>query len=361
MRGRGFAGLVAVTVLVAALAALTLERDEPEPEAGQLLFADLLAAVNDVERVAVTSAGETFVLARAADGTWSAPSRGGYPVQGDKIHNLIVGTAGLTRLQPKTGKPERFAELGLRDPGEKDSRAVGFVLFGGGDSRLAELIVGERRPAKGDPTRTEYFVRVPGEDRSWLVVGTLPADADAVEQWLEPRIVALAGSRIARVRITHPDGETVTASKATPTATEFRYEELPQGAELDGLWRINDVGRLLTDLTLDDVKPASDVARAADAVEVVTETYDGLRVRMHVQGTKEAPAVFLEAEFDPALVRAVEGDAAPEGLLAEDAVRAEVDALNERWAPWAYVVPGYKYDYARRRAETMIKQPKPAS
>jgi hypothetical protein len=127
------------------------------------------------------------------------------------------------------------------------------------------------------------------------------------------------------------------------------------------LWRINDIGRILTDLVLDDVKAAGDVARSDDAVEVVTETYDGLRVRMHVQGTKESPEVFLEAEFDQALVRGLTGDAAPEGLLSEDDVRAEVKMFNERWGPWAYVVPAYKYDYARRRMEGMIKKPKPAS
>jgi hypothetical protein len=191
LRGKGFLGLVVVTAAVVAVAALTLERDEPVPEAGQLLFPDLLAAVNQVERVDVTGGGETFTLARSADGVWSAPSRSDYPVQGDKIHNLIVGAAGLTRLQPKTGKPERFAELGLRDPGEKDSRAVGFALHGSGGATLAHIIVGERRPAKGDPTRTEYFVRIPTEDRSWLVLGTLPQDSDEVQEWLQKLIVSI--------------------------------------------------------------------------------------------------------------------------------------------------------------------------
>lgn len=361
LRGKGFLVLLAATALVAVGAAFTLKREAPVPEAGTLVFPGLLERLNDVVRVDVTSAGETFTLQRAAGG-WVAPGRSGYRLEGDKVHNLMVGAAGLTRLQPKTAKPERFAELGLRDPADKESRAVRFVLMDASDQSIASLIVGERRPAKGDATRTEYYVRLPAEERSWLVLGTLPEAAGETVDWLDRQVIRLGGPRIARVRVTHPDGEVVTAERAAPGAEDFSYAELPEGAELDGLWRINDLGRVLTDLDLDEVKAAATAITTVPEIEVVTETYDGLRVRMLVTGDKEQPLARLSAEFDEALVHDVAGASPPVDVKTPEQVRQEVETLNARWKGWVYVLPGFKFDYVTRRQADMIKQPeaKPA-
>ena len=356
LRGKGFLALLAVTALVAVGAAFTLKREVPVPEAGALVFPGLLERVNEVVRVDVTSAGETFTLQRAASG-WVAPGRAGYRLDGDKVHNLVVGAAGLTRLQPKTARPERFAELGLRDPADEDSRAVGLQLMDAGGQGIAAIIVGERRPAKGDPTRTEYYVRVPGEERSWLVLGTLPDEAGEMVDWLDRRVVRLDEPRIARVRVTHPDGEVVTAQRALPGAGDFSYAELPEGAELDGVWRINDLGRVLTDLELDEVKVTETAGETAPGLEVVSETFDGLRVRMQVTGSKQEPLARLSAEFDDALVHDFADATPPPDLKSAEEVRREVETLNARWSDWVYVLPGFKYDYVSRRQADMIKKP----
>lgn len=356
LRGKGFLALLVVTGLVAAGAALTLKRDAPVPEAGTLVFPGLLERVNDVARVKVTSGGETFTLERTAGG-WVAMERAGYPLEGDKVYNLVVGAAGLSRLQPKTAKPERFAELGLRDPTEQDSRAVGFDLLDAAGESIAGIIVGERRPAKGDPTRAEYFVRVPGEERSWLVLGTLPDAAGGMVDWLKRLVVRVSGPRIARVRVTHHDGDVVTAQRRSPGDGDFGYVELPEGAELDGLWRINDIGRLLTDLELDEVKAADAVGETTPVAQVVTETYDGLRIRMLVSGSKNEPLARLSAEFDESLVQDFAGATPPADVKTPEEVRQEVEDLNARWKGWVYVLPGFKYDYVTRRQGDMIKKP----
>jgi hypothetical protein len=227
----------------------------------------------------------------------------------------------------------------------------------GAGQSIAQIIVGEHRPAKGDPTRTEYFVRVPDEERSWLVLGTLPDAAGEVVDWLERLVVRVSGPRIARVRVTHQDGELVTAERRSPGDEDFGYAELPEGAELDGLWRINDIGRLLTDLELDEVKAADAVDETTPVAQVVTETYDGLRVRMLVWGSKTEPLARLSAEFDGSLVQDFAGETPPADLKTPEEVRQEVENLNARWKDWVYVLPGYKYDYVTRRQDDMIKKP----
>ena len=355
MRGKGFLALIAVTLAVLAGAMLLVKRDLSQaPEVGALLFPGLLARVNDVVQVDVRAGAGTFRLERKGN-TWVAPGRSDYPLSGDKVHNLVVGAAGLERLEPKTGDPARFAELGLRDPGEPDARSVEFQLRAGGDEVLAQFIVGERRPAKGDPNRTEYFVRVAGEERSWLVRGTLPGDVDDLVGWLERRIAAISGDRIARVQVTHPDGETVSAVRDAPGTGDFRYLQLAEGAELTGAWAINDIGRVLADLSLEEVQPAAQAGAGEGALAVLSETFDGLRVIMRAWRDGERTLATLRAEFDEALVTGGGGDKPPAGLLAAAEVREEAARLDARWQPWVFELPRYKGDYLHRRQKDLLK------
>lgn len=357
MRGRGFLVLAVVTVAVVAGALLVTKREPSQaPEVGALLFPALLARVNDVVQVDVRAGEGAFRLERKGQ-AWVAPGRGDYRLDGDKVHNLVVGAAGLQRLEPKTSDPARFAELGLQDPDQPDARSVEFQLRAGGDEVLAQVIVGERRAAKGDANRTEYFVRVPGEERSWLVRGTLPADADNLVDWLDRRIATISGARIARVQVTHADGETVSAVRDAPGGGDFGYQQLPDGAELTGVWAINDIGRVLTDLSLEEVQPATQASPGDGALEAVSETFDGLRVRLRAWRDGERTLATLGAEFDEALVRKSADDKPGEGLLPAAEVREEAARLDARWQPWVFELPRYKGDYLRRRQADLVKAP----
>ena len=367
MRGKGFLALIMLTAVVVLGVSRTLQDETTAPQGGQLMFGDLLARVNDVVRVDVTSAGKTFKLLRADKGAWVMPSKNDFPVESSMVNRLLLGMANLERLQPKTGKAERFVELGLRDPAMEESNAVGFSLLDSAGSTVANVIVGNARPAKGDATREEFFVRVPGEANSWLVIGTLPASAGDVFDWLQSRILAISHSRIARSRMTHADGEVVTVARETPEG-EFAFAELPQGERAAEAWRINDIGNLFVDLNLNDVRLSEELPADATQIAFESETFDGLRVRMKVFDTGPEPLVQLRAEFDESLVVPTEADAAKQAASTERAsaekasaekVRAEVAELNERWSRWVYTVSKFKGDTVRRRQKDLIREPEP--
>ena len=349
LRGKGFLVLVVVTALAVVGAMYSLERKAPQPQVGELLFPELLDAVNDVTEVVVTSAGQSFSLRREGN-RWVAPDRGGYPLEPDKVHKLLVGTAGLERLEPKTSDPARFEELGLRDPTDEESRAVRFELRG---AKPVSLIVGERRPAKGDPSRTEYFVRVPGEVRSWLVRGSLPHDAGEVVDWLDKRIARIDAGRIQRVRVQHSDGEVVTALRKPEGETGYRYAELPEGQTVRDPWKVNDLGRLVTDLSLDEVRPAGNGSPDAPAVTVTADTVDGLRIVLALHEEGEAAWATLSASWEASVAEEFR-ELRPEGAPDADAVRTEAAELDARWKPWAYRLPGFKADTARYRRADLL-------
>ncbi|MFT5172666.1 MAG: hypothetical protein ACI8W7_000832 [Gammaproteobacteria bacterium] len=357
MRGKGFVVLIVLTVAVVLGASMALRDKQPKvSQSGQLMLEGLLAKVNEVVGIDINSASGKFKLERDAAGAWVIPAREGFPVAADKVHKLLVGMANLQRLQAKTNKPERYAELGLDDPSNKDSRAVAISLLDGAGNSLASLLVGDERPAKGDATRNEFFVRIPGEARTWQVIGSLAGDAGTVDDWWVTRIAAINDVRIARAIITHADGEVVSVERKVPSTESFVFVQLPVGEKPAEVWRINDIGRLFVDLLLNEVKLAKDLPTDAKQIEFVTETFDGLRVHMRVYDTGHEPLAVLKAEFDESLVVPPSQDSKAEPVNV-DKVRDEVKTLNERWSRWAYTISRFKGDTVRRRQKDLIREP----
>lgn len=411
--------LAALTVLAVAAAFYTGKPSGAIPRSGELLLPDLLAEVNEASAIAALRKGERYTLERR-DGRWVVRDKGGYPADQGKVRQLLLGLAQLRRIEPKTAKPERYVKLGLADPEKKDSEALRVTVTGKGGATLADLIVGKRRFGKGDPDLSEFFVRQPDDPQSWLVEGKLPSARD-LGDWLDQQIAAIDHARIRAVRVTHPDGEVVEVRRGRDDP-DYRLAAVPPDQEVDGDWKVNDIGRALEDLRLDDVLGADEAgfAKAEPWVTLELTTYDGLRVTMRTARDGKRTLARLEAAFDPALVepaaekaaagagesggkanaqpgeagakpsagsaeqagQEAAGSGAPSGeektaKAGEDkgekeageqpdhspeAVRKEAAELNARWSGWVYVLPSYKADYlAKRRADLLKPREKKAA
>ena len=360
---RSFVILCAVTVLVS-IAAIAVDKDSNAiPGSGELLFPELLSDINEIEKIEGASAGERFTLRRGPGG-WIAPDKSGYPANADKVHQLLIGAAGLERVEPKTKKAALYPKLGLEDLGRESSRAVSFTLEAAGDSTLASLIVGNSAPAKGDPDASAIYVRLPGDPQSWLVKGKLPKEG-ALLDWLDRKILDLERARSREVRVLHEDGEVVVVSKNSPADKDFSLADLPPGKQIDARWSINDIGRSLTDLDLEDVRPRDTLAADMRPEFTVTmRTFDGLVVVMDVFKEDKEALGLLKASFE-AVGRSPDGQIpgpenedgskSPPGLLTPDEVRAEAAKLNARLSNWVYVLPGFKFDHLAKKPADLVK------
>jgi hypothetical protein len=201
MTPRSFTILCAVTVLVS-VAAISVDEDSSAiPGNGELLFPELLSGINEIEKIEGASAGERFTLRRGPGG-WIVPDKFGYPANADKVHKLLVGAAGLKRVEPKTKKETLYPKLGLEDLSIESSRAVSFTFEAADESTPASLIVGNSAPAKGDPEASAIYVRLPGDPQSWLVEGKLPKDGTLLD-WLDRKILDIERARSREVRVRH--------------------------------------------------------------------------------------------------------------------------------------------------------------
>lgn len=351
---RTFSVLCLVTLCVVIAAALVSKGSDAIPGGGKPLFPDLISRLNQIQEVHVENSSQRFVLKRG-DGGWTAPEKSGYPADGDKIHKLLLGTAGLSRVEPKTSDPARYPRLGLVDPGVENSPAQGYRLQSDTDSTVASLIVGNSAPAKGDPDLSEFYVRLPGEPRAWLVEGKLPR-GDTLVDWLDRAVAEIDRTRVRESVVRHASGEVVSVARESPGNDDFRLEDAPPSKTVDGQWKLNDIGRLFSNLELEDVRALEEAPIQGEPDYVVTmRTFDGLLVRMEVFRRGDETLGALIAEFNPQQAETGAARELTASLLSADEVRAQADKLNARWARWAYVLPGFKVDALARTQSELLK------
>ena len=370
MRGARTVPILAVATLIAVGAVLFVERESDTVEsADEVVFPVLLGQVNSVIRVRVTGDEGVFTLARDDD-TWVVEERERYPADPDRVHRLLLGAAGMKRVEPKTSNPELYPKLWLEDPSGKDAKSVRFVLEDVSGTELANWVLGDRRPSKADASRTELYIRVAGDPSAWLVEGSVPGGRKIID-WLDRAVTRIDRERLRAVEVVHADGAIVAVNKPAPADDDFVLRDMPVDREVDSQYRINDIGRLLEDLRFEDVAPSSvlDFAGSLDK-RVQVSTFDGLRIHLDTVMHDGDAWVQLRAEVDEELVEAAGDDSAapddeagagskdddPPGMLRplED-VRVEVGRLNARWKGWAYELPSFKRDYIAKRMDELTR------
>ncbi len=354
MRGPRMLVVLGALTLVFALAAFFL-RQQPAavPQQGQALFPDLLARINDTAHIAVTSRDSGLTLERR-DGHWVVVEKHAYRADREKVQRLLLGTAQLRRIEPKTQDPERYAEIGVQDIDAKDAKSIKISLKDEAGKILAEYLLGESRAAKADPAASEYFVRLAGDPQSWLVEGKVPADSSAVS-WLEREILKIDRKRVREVRVHHADGYALVVRRPSPQAEDYELVGLPKGKRIDYPYAVNSIGDTLADLSLDDVRPAAELAFKGARLRVTLVTFDGLRVVMESFKQNGSNLARLQAAFDPPSADADKpATEAMAGLKKPEAVKEEAAMLNARWREWVYVIPQYRVDALAKKMPDLI-------
>ena len=365
MRGRTLVMLgVATAVIVLAAIVVRQQTTIAVPQQGGALFPKLLTRINDVTEVKGTSAQGSYTLL-LHDGRWVVKEREAYPADTSKVRQLLFGLAQLQRVEPKTSNPELYDKIGVQDVSAKGADSLQIKLSDAKGETLAELIVGKDQLSKADLSKREYFVRLPGDPQSWLVEGKFPQDKPP-SNWLQKNILRVDARRLREVRVTHADGQRVTVRRKDPSAEDYELVGLPKGAEIESQYAVNSIADTLTNLSLDDVRPAAAVDFSKKgALSAELATFDGLRVNMQAIKDGNNDLAHFTASFDPSLVEkadspkqegaATANEKKKNPLKQADEVKKEVAELNARWHDWAYVVPGYRVNTLAKKESELIK------
>lgn len=379
-----------VTVLAAALVVLgavaLIAQYDPQPPApgGGLLLPDLGGGLDQVTRVSVVGAGSAPVatLERGEDGSWSVAEKDGYPADTEKVRQTLISLAEARIVEPKTSNPDFYDRLGVE--GVENESAGGVAVALTGAEMPVNVIVGDTEGT------SQVYVREADQAQSFLVDRNPDVGIETTD-WLATEILAIPGARMARVTVTHPDGEVVSVSKADPDQSNFDLEEMPPGRELQYASVANVMGNVLSGLNLQDVEPRTDTDESVTVTEFVT--FGGLIITAESVEREDEPWVAFRADYrataeesepedepaeeDAAATASEEGGDGVDAVADDTEVAtAEADGtdvtavdgesgntdvaeealdLDRRLSPWRYRIASFQFDQMTRRLDDLLR------
>lgn len=367
--------IAAVLIIVAVFMA---EQQEPgAPSANQPVFPELKAVINDVTELSMATQSGAITLHRQED-TWWVKEKHDYPADLGTVRETLIGLAELKTLEPKTRKPELYEKLGLQDVEAEGSLSTGITLKDATGNTVVAAIIGNDRPAQRKGGYKELFIRKAGNPQTWLTEGRLTVDKNP-GQWLDKELTQIETKRVRRLTVTHPDRTRLVVEKARPVDLNYQMADLPEGLEIESQFTVNNIVSTVTSLSLDDVKPRSEVPfDGQPVVTAVFETFDGLQGTVQLLSKDEKNYVTISATFNPDLVwkPEPENEAEPEPgeqseaeaqdnkapakpeqpkIKPEAEVKAEIEALKKRVGDWVYVIPKFRADALLKKPQDLLK------
>ncbi|QLH40283.1 MAG: hypothetical protein HWD60_16950 [Defluviicoccus sp.] len=161
MRVRSFLILSAVTIGVTAAAAVAvLQQETPQTvvETGGPFFPDLVGKLKDVNAVVVRDAQHTLTIHRLDDGSWGIAELSDYPVQPEKVREVVNGLVQLEKAEAKTANPELYSRLSVEDVSAADAKSKEVILQTAAGQPVSQLIVGN--PGTGIGAEGAIYVRL---------------------------------------------------------------------------------------------------------------------------------------------------------------------------------------------------------
>jgi hypothetical protein len=385
--------LIAVAVLALIVAIVINSSNKPQSDVSDQakpLLPALHDHVNDVSGITLTGADNKVLvtLKRGGDG-WSVAEKSGYPADLAKIREFLLKLDAATLIEAKTSNSKHYADLGVDDVAGKDAKGVQVDIAG--LATPLKLIIGNYNGAGGGGT----FVRLPGQDQSWLTKGNLSVDK-SIAEWEKRDLTDIADARLKSVTLTSPDAKVLRIYKEHSGDTNFKVADVPKGRETSSEFAANGLGSTLVGLKADDAFPAKDVAPGDKVYKAEYAAFDGLVVDVtawekdgkdYGQFVARIDTAAVDAQIDADQAKAkVESDAAARAAsnktvedksavtLAEaakpvdvgdptakdrqlrlNALDKEVQALNKTFSGWSFALPSFKYSNLTKTMDDMLK------
>jgi uncharacterized protein DUF4340 len=364
------AGIALVSVLLALITFAANNQWGSGKTAGEKLVPALADTARAVTGIEVRQGEETVALERAQNGTWSLKSRGGYAVDFARVRALLVAISQAELLEPKTGKPDRYAALELEDPEQKGAKSRLLRLTGADGKAIAEVVIGKRRSAGVGTGQTGgTYVRRPGNPQTWLASTELDA-AVSTKDWVKTSVLSLDSSKINRVSIEIPGEQTLKAERPAAAAaakdntkteaakgdakgdakeaakapewTHPPFEKLSfvgfptDGKKLKDAAAPESLARAVASIDLEDVRKLAAPPADAGGSVVTVESADGVATTLRLR--KDGDAHWLTLT-----VTGGEGDA-----------KKTAEELAARTQGWEFKIPAYKADAILKKRADLV-------
>ena len=388
MNPRLFTGLAVAAVgslILAALVHASSDSWSSGVAGGARLFPSFRGDVARIQTVTLKQGGQTLVLERKGD-VWNVKDRGGFPVQGSKVGNLLAKLEAAELVDRKTKNPERFPLLELEDPAAKDAKSRYIAVADDKGRTFAEAIVGKRSTEQFGAGKGGTYVRRPSANETWLVNAEIDVNT-AVNQWVDTTIFEAEIAKVARVSSEAPgEAKLVIEREAGKPANKDGYKlaDMPAGKKLKQEYALEDIVNAFARVEFEDVRKPPATPAAGPVSVTQFEADDGLRIALRsvsegearwatveatavpVAGKPAAPAAPVakpdtakpdvakpDEKAEPGTEPKVEAKPEPT-VEVQAAAKAAADKINARAAGWQFKLPSWKVDqFFKKQADLL--------
>jgi len=341
MQNRGLIGLFVVT-LAAVIAAFFVARGgasaRTDPLVGTRVLPQVARGIDTVARVALVKGGvKTTLVLQGAD--WTVEERGFYRANADKVHQMLLGLADLTYVEPKTRKPDLYPRLEVEDADKPGAKSTLVTISDAQGSLLGEIIAGKHSVDQLGGGNDGVYVRKPGDAQSWLARGALDLSGTTAD-WLDKKIMDLPVAQVKSVVLTAAAGPELSFGREKPGDKFALATPIPAGKKLKGDSALDDPAGVLGGLELSDVQPAKTFDFPQQGVaQARFESFDGLVVTVSVADKEGAHWARIAVTGT--------GDAA-----------ARAAALTDRLQPWVFGIDDYQAKQLETKLDDVVETPK---
>ena len=294
------------------------------------MLPELKANAEAIDGITIRQGGVPISLQRDA-GQWYCASAADYPVERDRIRQLLVQLDQLERWEAKTQDPGRHAAVDL-DTSVEEGRAIEIELFAGSDL-VSHVVLGKRQ---WSPKST--FARLATEDQTYKCKGHVEVELNALG-WLETTFCTLDRSSIKQIafgpmELVRPNDSPESDDSAWQRSAK-NLESVPDKAlklakaDLPG-WP--------TRLAFEDVLPRDQHQWSGDTVVMTYGAQEGQLTVSIDLAEEEGSGAWCGLDFDPALGQNFQ----PEWT---------------RWPQWVYRLPDHRVAPIRQIQDALRSSP----
>lgn len=302
---------------------------------GAPVFPGLLDRANDVATLSIASRRGKVTLARG-EGGWRVLESDGFRAMAVKARGSVLDLASLRFFEQKTSRPDKYYKLFLRDIDDPYSESKRITLKDAAGSVLADLVVGLGKNSLPGTDTGGIFIRLPGEDRTWLAQGGLNF-GEFPSEWIEREIFDISGDRIKRVEITRPNGDTLVITKRSPMTLVYSLNAMPSGTKVKYDEEPGLIASNLEGFLIEDARRAGAVSFPPGQITRARfETFDGLSSVAEVATVSRQGWVRFSFSGTGAAV-------------------SEAQALSAKTKDWVFRISGFQAERLTKRLADMIE------
>lgn len=312
--------LILVVVAVALGVVFQPEGKSTDTHSG-FMFERLQQHGSEVDRVIAKNAQGVLLDAKYIEGQWLASHYQNYPVDTEKLADLMQNLVQAKKAEPKTKRPQNYARLGVEDLKSENAQSTQLDVFIKNEL-VAQLLVGRTSSSGGS------YVREFEEEQSWLLSKQINVPVNDADWLLQP----ILGVRLDAVKSVTREGESGwVVSKVDAEEPNFTLQDLPDGSALKYDTLLYSVVSSLIEVNFDGLSQVDEDKwnKGRSISRFLIQLFDDSQIKMELREIEDKQYVRFYSETSSA-----------------------------HWTKWQYVVTGFAVNQFNKKLNDLLADPK---